>query len=147
MCRSLESTWLQATHSCLRTWKNVLDFIIDKKKEGACKHRWETARKDKALKSFWKLKVVETRVDQMLMLLKKVSANVYLRRLHNYALDMNWLAWSIVPKHRWPKVVYKQRKLPRKNTSRLLRERPIRSAVIFMNYCGSWVDHSLTLLS
>lgn len=95
-----------------RTWKQVVDFIVDEKKEGACKHRWETVRKDKALKPLWKMKVVETRADQLLMLLKKgtVSTNVYLRRLHNYAFDMNWLPWPIVPKRRWPKIVHQPKR-------------------------------------
>jgi hypothetical protein len=95
-----------------RTWGDVVDFIIDEKKEGPSKHRWKTVRKDKALRSLWRMKVVETRADQMLMLVNKgtVSTNVYLRRLHNYAFDMNWLPWPIVPKRRWPKIVYKSKR-------------------------------------
>jgi len=27
-----------------------------------------------------------------------VSTNVYLRRLHNFCVDMNWLPWPLVPK-------------------------------------------------
>jgi integrase len=39
-----------------------------------------------------------------------VSTNVYLRRMHNFALDMNWLAWPILPKKKWPKVVYREKR-------------------------------------
>jgi len=28
-------------------------------------------------------------------------------RIHNFALDMNWLPWSILPKRQWPKVKFK----------------------------------------
>lgn len=36
-----------------------------------------------------------------------VSTNVYLRRLHNFCVDMNWLPWPIVPKRQWPAVRFK----------------------------------------
>jgi hypothetical protein len=39
-----------------------------------------------------------------------VSTNVYLRRIHNFALDTNWLSWSILPKHQWPKVKFKEKR-------------------------------------
>ena len=35
-----------------------------------------------------------------------VATNVFLRRLHNFALDMGWLPWPVIPKRQWPKVVY-----------------------------------------
>jgi len=90
-----------------RIWKEVVDFIIDQK-EGPNRKRWDNFSKDKALKKLLKLRVVETRADQLLVMLKKgtVSTNVYLRRLHNFALDMNWLGWPILPKKLWPKVEY-----------------------------------------
>jgi hypothetical protein len=34
----------------------------------------------------------------------------YLRRIHNFALDMNWLPWSILPKRQWPKVKFKEKR-------------------------------------
>ena len=40
-----------------------------------------------------------------------VSTNVYLRRIHNFALDMNWLPWSIQgPNGQWPKVKFKEKR-------------------------------------
>jgi integrase len=39
-----------------------------------------------------------------------VSTNVYLRRIHNFALDMNWLPWSVLPKRQWPKVKFKEKR-------------------------------------
>jgi integrase len=39
-----------------------------------------------------------------------VSTNVYLRRIHNFALDMTWIARPLLPKRRWPKVVYKPKR-------------------------------------
>jgi len=39
-----------------------------------------------------------------------VSTNVFLRRLHNHALAMNWLAWGILARKQWPKVVYGEKR-------------------------------------
>ncbi len=39
-----------------------------------------------------------------------VSTNIYLRRIHNFALDMNWLPWSVLPKKRWPAVKFKEKR-------------------------------------
>ena len=94
-----------------RTWKDVIRYIIDEK-TGPNQKRWETVEKDKSLRGLWNLRVVESRADQLLTMVQKgtVSTNVYLRRLHNYTLDMNWLAWPIVPKKKWPKIVYPEKR-------------------------------------
>lgn len=39
-----------------------------------------------------------------------VSTNVYLRRLHNFCLDMNWLPWPIIPKRQWPEIQFKEKR-------------------------------------
>ena len=82
-----------------RIWRDVIRAIIEEKTKHT-RERWETVEKDKALSTLWKLKVVQTRSDQLMKVLKKgtVSTNVYLRRMHNYALGMGWLAWPILPK-------------------------------------------------
>jgi hypothetical protein len=55
--------------------------------------------------------LLETRSAYFLKALElgTVSTNVYLRRIHNFALDMNWLPWSILPKRQWPKVKFKEK--------------------------------------
>jgi len=94
-----------------RTWQDVIDFIVDQK-SGPNRRRWKSFSKDKALPSLWKMRVVDTRADQLLGLVKQgtVSTNVYLRRLHNFALDMNWLPWPIVAKKLWPKIKYAEKR-------------------------------------
>jgi hypothetical protein len=89
-----------------RTWQEVVDFIIEQK-SGPGAHRWVSVSKDKSLRGLWKLRVVDTRADQLLTMVKKgtVSTHVYLRRLHNFAFDKNWLPWPIVAKRLWPKIV------------------------------------------
>ena len=94
-----------------RTWRDVIRSIIEQK-TGPTRTRWENTEKDKALAALWNLPVVQTRADQMLKMLKHgtVSTNVFLRRLHNHALAMNWLAWGIVARKQWPKVVYGEKR-------------------------------------
>ncbi|HEY5069027.1 MAG TPA: tyrosine-type recombinase/integrase [Candidatus Acidoferrum sp.] len=41
---------------------------------------------------------------------KKVSTNVYLRRIHNFALDMTWLPWPVLAKKCWPAVEFKEKR-------------------------------------
>ncbi len=40
----------------------------------------------------------------------KVSTNVYLRRIHNHALGMEWLLKSVIPRLQWPGPVFKQKR-------------------------------------
>ena len=68
--------------------------------------------KDKAFDIIRNLPILETQSAHFLKTLNvgTVSTNVYLRRIHNFALDMNWLPWSILPKRQWPKVKFKEKR-------------------------------------
>jgi integrase len=94
-----------------RTWQNVMDEIPKLKKDET-QHRWLTAIKDKALDSIRNLVVLETQAEHFLKVLERgsVSTNIYLRRIHNFALDMNWLPWSVLPKKRWPAIKFKEKR-------------------------------------
>src|SRR5581483_4838792 len=39
-----------------------------------------------------------------------VSTNVFLRRVHNFALDMGWLPWPVVVKRQWPAIEFKEKR-------------------------------------
>ena len=82
-----------------RTWGDVFEEII-KLKRGETQRRWRIAAKDKALPEMLKRPLIETRAEHLLraMEIGKVSTNVYLRRVHNFALDMSWLPAPIIPK-------------------------------------------------
>ena len=90
-----------------RTWQNVMDAIISQK-TNATKIRWQRAAECKAFDLIRNLVVTNTKADKFLQVLASggVSVNVYLRRLHNYALDMNWLLAPVIAKRAWPKVEY-----------------------------------------
>jgi integrase len=90
-----------------RTWQQVMDEIPKLKKDDT-KTRWLTAVKDKALDSIRHMVILETQAEHFLKVLENgsVSTNVYLRRIHNFALDMNWLPWPVLAKKVWPSVVH-----------------------------------------
>jgi integrase len=94
-----------------RTWQNAIEALIQMK-EGANQHRWRTAAKDKALAPLLPHVIIETQGDLLLKVLQvgTVSTNVYLRRLHNFCVDMNWLPWPLVPKRQWPAVRFKDKR-------------------------------------
>jgi integrase len=94
-----------------RTWQHVMNEI-PKLKQDETRHRWLTAIKDKALDCVRNLVVLETQAEHFLKALEhgSVSTNIYLRRIHNFALDMNWLPWPVLPKKRWPAIKFKEKR-------------------------------------
>jgi integrase len=70
------------------------------------------AIKDRNLDCIRNLAVAETRPEHFDRALAdgKVSTNVYLRRIHNHALGMEWLLKSVIPRLQWPKPVFKAKR-------------------------------------
>ena len=99
--------YLMASDSAVssRTWQDVMDEI-PKNKKAENQARWLSAIKDKAFDFIRHQSVFGTTAEQFLRVLESgtVSTNVFLRRIHNFALDMNWLPCPIIPKRRWPAV-------------------------------------------
>ena len=75
-----------------RTWQAVMEEM-GKTKTGATQARWVRATRDKAFERLQHLKLIETKAELLFTIMEKgtVSTNVFLRRIHNFALDMNWL--------------------------------------------------------
>jgi integrase len=94
-----------------RTWQLALEALINTK-QGGNQHRWKTAAKDKALAMLLPQVIIETKGEAILKALQMgtVSTNVYLRRLHNFCMDMSWLPWPLVPKRQWPAVEFKEKR-------------------------------------
>ena len=94
-----------------RTWQEVMEHIVAKKTD-ATRVRWDVAIKDSNFDCIRKLRVAETRPEHFDKALAdgKVSTNVYLRRIHNHALGMEWLLKSVIPRLQWPKPVYKEKR-------------------------------------
>jgi hypothetical protein len=94
-----------------RTWQNVMDAMTPLK-SGPTQKRWKYAIRDTAFDLIRDRKLIETTADHFFRVLETgtVSTNMFLRRLHNFAMDMRWLAWPIIPKLQWPAVKYKKRR-------------------------------------
>jgi hypothetical protein len=69
-----------------------MDKVLSLKK-GDTHRRWATAVKDENFESILDLALLETNADHFLKVLAdgKVSSNIYLRRIHNFARAMDWL--------------------------------------------------------
>ncbi len=94
-----------------RPWSLVMDEMAMLRK-GPTLDRWTRAMKDPAFDVIRRLPLLETRPEHFLRVLEKgkVSTNVFLRRLHNFALDMSWLPWPVIAKRQWPRVVFKNKR-------------------------------------
>jgi integrase len=94
-----------------RTWQHVMDEM-GRTKSGNTKKRWEVAIKDKAFVPIQNLPLIKTQAEHFFDALHKgtVSTNVFLRRIQNFALDMNWLPRSIIPKRQWPAIHFKDKR-------------------------------------
>jgi len=75
-----------------RTWQQVMHAAVQTK-HGSTKIRYERAVIDPAFDDIRDSLVMETTSDDFFKVLRNgtVSTNVYLRRWHDCALDMNWL--------------------------------------------------------
>lgn len=94
-----------------RSWQFVMEEIV-KVKKGATNVRWQTAIRDSAFDSIRHMQVLETRPEHFLRVIEDgtVCTNIFLRRIQNFALDMSWLPWPVLPKKRWPKIQFKEKR-------------------------------------
>jgi integrase len=94
-----------------RTWQNAIESLTNTK-HGANQDRWRIAARDKALAPLMPKIIIETPGEALLNVLQAgtVSTNVFLRRLHNFCVDMNWLPWPLIPKRQWPAVRFKDKR-------------------------------------
>ena len=94
-----------------RTWQSVMGAVAQTKKRNTLL-RWERAMKETPFDSIRDLKLIETHPEHFLEVLSKgtVSTNIFLRRLHNFALDMDWVPKAIIPRRQWPKIEFKDKR-------------------------------------
>ena len=94
-----------------RTWQHALETLTETK-QSANKERWQRVAKDQALALLLPVVIVETQAELILKVLQlgTVSTNVFLRRLYNFCMDMNWLPWPLVPKRQWPSVRFQDKR-------------------------------------
>lgn len=95
-----------------RNWQYVMDTIAQTK-TGSTGERWTWAMKQKPFEIIRTVKLIDTQADHFLEVLKAgtVSTNVFLRRLHNFALEMDWIPKAIIPRRQWPKIKFEDKNL------------------------------------
>ena len=88
----IAKAYLAGTDSGLttRTWQQAMETLMEGK-QGANRERWSRVATDRALAPLLPRTIVDTPGELMLKVLQSgtVSTNVFLRRLHNFCLDMN----------------------------------------------------------
>ena len=94
-----------------RTWHDALASLISTKHD-ANQDRWRIVARDPALAPLLPRIIIETPGEALLNAMQAgtVSTNVFLRRLHNFCVDMNWLPWPILPKRQWPALKFKEKR-------------------------------------
>jgi integrase len=109
----MAKTYLMASDpaSLARSWQHVMEEM-GKTKHGNTLERWRRAMNDRAFELIRNLKLLETHAEHFLQVLEEgtVSTNVFLRRIHNFALDMNWLPCPLIPKRQWPEVEFGEKR-------------------------------------
>lgn len=94
-----------------RTWQHVMNAMA-LTKQGDTLVRWNRAVKDEAFNKMRHLTLLETRAEHLLQAMSAgtVSTNVFLRRMHNFAVDMSWVAWPVIPKRQWPAIRFREKR-------------------------------------
>jgi integrase len=94
-----------------RTWQDVMAQITATK-TGSTQLRWQVASRDKAFDAIRTRKLIETTSEHFVAVLNAgaVATNVFLRRIHHYAVAMHWLPWPVMPKRHWPQIQFKAKR-------------------------------------
>src|SRR5438477_6453213 len=94
-----------------RTWQEVMNEMAT---HGipTTQERCARAFRSKAYDSLRHRPIVQTTAAELLAILHANGNCVghYLRRLHNLAVDLGWLAWPILAKRAWPRMRSQQKR-------------------------------------
>jgi len=94
-----------------RTWAVVMEQMQSRGKDSS-RERYASVFKSPSFDALRNKKLMETTADDFLAVFKqnKVAINEFLKRLHNFALHLGWIAIPIVAPHLWPKYEPKDRR-------------------------------------
>src|ERR1035441_4446633 len=94
-----------------RTWQTVMDQLQARGKDSS-RQRYESVFKSSAFDGLRHKKLLETTADDFFAVFKdgKVSIVCFLKRLHNFAVNLGWIAVPIVAPYLWPKYEPKDRR-------------------------------------
>src|ERR1039458_1818249 len=94
-----------------RTWQSVMDQLQARGKDSS-RQRYESVFKSSAFDGLRHKKLLETTANDFFAVFKdgKVSIVCFLKRLHNFAVNLGWIAVPIVAPYLWPKYEPKDRR-------------------------------------
>jgi integrase len=94
-----------------RTWQIVMDQMQTQGKDSS-KTRYTRAMKSKAFDGLRHKRLIETSAEDFLIVLNggKVSVAHFLKRLHNLALALGWIAVPVLAPKLWPKPQFKPKR-------------------------------------
>ena len=94
-----------------RTWQTVMEQLQARGKESS-RERYASVFKSPDFDGLRNKRLMETTADDFLAVFKdgKVSIINFLKRLHNFALSLGWIAIPLVAPYLWPKYEPKDRR-------------------------------------
>src|ERR1700691_671406 len=94
-----------------RTWQTVMEQLQSRGKDSS-RERYASVFKSPSFDELRNKKLLETTTDDFFAVFKdgKVSIVYFLKRLHNFALSLGWIAIPIVAPYLWPKYEAKSRR-------------------------------------
>ena len=94
-----------------RTWQVVMEQMQSRGKESS-RERYASVFKSPSFDGLRNKKLMETTADDFFAVFKQnqVSINEFLKRLHNFAVHLGWIAIPIVAPYLWPKYEPKDRR-------------------------------------
>lgn len=109
-----------------RTWQDVFDEFC-KHGKAITRERKLRGLKSKPFDLIRRQKVIETTSADFLRVLERggTSTNMFLRKVHNFALELDWLPKRILSRRVWPKVVHhKKRAITREEHEAIIKREP-----------------------
>ena len=94
-----------------RAWREVM-AEMQSHGRASTQQRCRRAMNSRAFDAIRDKNLIATTSDDLLSAMRgdRNSVNHYLRRLHNLAVNLGWLAWPILAKRAWPKVISARRR-------------------------------------
>jgi integrase len=94
-----------------RTWQTVMAQMQSRGKDSS-RERYASVFKSPSFDGLRNKKLLETTADDFFAVFKqgKVAITYFLKRLHNFALSLGWIAIPIVAPYLWPKYEAKERR-------------------------------------
>jgi len=112
----LARTYLSAGDPLItkRNWQWVMDALLISKTawSTSTQDRYLSSVSEKSLDPIREVALIETRPEHFLNVIRDgtVSTNIFLRRLHGFAVGMKWLPWPVLTSRQWPRVRFKPRR-------------------------------------